>query len=280
MKILILFFILIFNLFANDLKNHQSIILSSFSTYSNAQNFIKNYLEDIKKPVFIIKSKRDFFIVTIGIYTTKEDVYNAINKLPNEIKKFQPFRGNFNYDLTTSNAHILYTNLKKDAHIPLKEKSIIENTNPFIDSISLGIGKTNKQKDIQRLSAQKNFKEKIYLSDNLHLTGYFDFAFSRFNFDEKNIYSLSITPVFNYTFNHIKSFLPYVFVGIGTSYITNTKADDKNFSTNFQFEDRIGLGVKKDNLDFQLGYFHYSNASIKKPNDGIDLILLNAIYNY
>jgi len=63
MKIITLFFLLIFSLYANDLKNHQSIILSSLSTYSDAQIFIKIKLQNIKKPIFIIKSNRGFFIV-------------------------------------------------------------------------------------------------------------------------------------------------------------------------------------------------------------------------
>ena len=150
----------------------------------------------------------------------------------------------------------------------LKEEQTINKKDSYIDSISIGIGKINSNNS-QRVSIQKNFNKNIVLSDSLQLNGYFDFAMSKFNFKEKNIYTFSISPVFKYNFNTINNFTPYIFAGIGASYLSNTQADGKNFSTNLQFEDRLGIGIKKEKIDFQLGYFHYSNASIKKPNDGI-----------
>jgi lipid A 3-O-deacylase len=161
----------------------------------------------------------------------------------------------------------------------------LNNTQPnnkkdlFINSISIGVGKINSNSS-QRISVQKDFKEKIFLGDILKLSGYFDLALNRFDFNEKNIYNLSFTPVFKYNFNPIKNFTPYIFGGIGASYLSKTKTEQKNYSTHFQFEDRLGVGLKKKDLDFQIGFFHFSNASIKKPNDGINMILLNIGYNF
>lgn len=66
-------------------------------------------------------------------------------------------------------------------------------------------------------------------------------------------------------------FGPYAEVGLGAAVFDHVRLANKNFSTGFQFTERVGLG-----FDFPGGWFagwqysHYSNASIKTPNDGID----------
>ncbi|WP_428026209.1 acyloxyacyl hydrolase [Arcobacter sp.] len=154
-----------------------------------------------------------------------------------------------------------------------------QQTNLYINSISIGIGKI-KSNNAQRVSVQKNLKKEIFLSDYLKLKGYFDLALNRFDFNEKNIYELSLTPVFKYDLNLSNNFTPYIFGGIGVGYLSSTKADGKVYSTHFQFEDRLGIGIKKDKIDFQLGFYHISNASIQTPNDGIDMVLLNFMYSF
>jgi len=291
MKIITLFFFLIVSVYANDLKNNQSIILASLSSFSNAQNFIKDRLQNNTEPVFILKSDRGFFIVTLGIYSTKKEVYNAQAKLSKEMRALDPFRGNFDYNLTQSNEAILYTTFKKSSPVMTKnniftipndtvKKKLTQKKNHSIDSIALAIGKTANDKNLQRISIQKNFKEKFSLTDNLQFDGYFDFSTTRFDFGQKNIYNFSITPVFQYNLIQRKNFGTYLFAGVGVSLFSDTMADTKNLSTYFQFDDRIGIGLKKEMIDFQLAYFHNSNGSIKEPNDGIDMILLNIMYKY
>jgi len=179
--------------------------------------------------------------------------------LSKDIKKLRPFRGDFAYDLTKPNEAILYSTLKAplpkvaESNVATIKKdkvptniSKVQKKNSYIDSIAFGLGKTAKQKELQRVSVQKNFQEKISLNDSLQFDGYYDFALTRFDFIKKDIYSFSITPVFKYNFSKVKNYTPYLFAGIGVSYF----------------------------------YFHNSNASIKEPNDGIDMVLLNIMYNY
>lgn len=54
-------------------------------------------------------------------------------------------------------------------------------------------------------------------------------------------------------------------------------------STHFLFEDRIGFGIEigtesKHDLNFK--YLHYSNADIKKPNQGTDIFMFSYIYSF
>ena len=64
--------------------------------------------------------------------------------------------------------------------------------------------------------------------------------------------------------------------GIGATLMSHTRFSNKEFSTAFQFGDHIGLGWALNN-QWRLGlrYSHFSNASIKKPNPGFDMLSLS-----
>ncbi|MCM8791932.1 MAG: acyloxyacyl hydrolase [Candidatus Omnitrophica bacterium] len=65
---------------------------------------------------------------------------------------------------------------------------------------------------------------------------------------------------------------PYLEAGLGFSYFT---LQTREQATQFNFTETIGTGINyflKENLSLNLGYRfqHLSNASIRKPNKGID----------
>lgn len=64
---------------------------------------------------------------------------------------------------------------------------------------------------------------------------------------------------------------PYVDAGLGASYFNHTRFGSKVISTRFQFSEHLGLGVQIDRFTIGWQYSHYSNAGIKKPNDGLDM---------
>ncbi|MCM8782813.1 MAG: acyloxyacyl hydrolase [Candidatus Omnitrophica bacterium] len=71
---------------------------------------------------------------------------------------------------------------------------------------------------------------------------------------------------------HLNRLSPYLEAGLGFSYFT---LQTREQATQFNFTETVGLGINyflKDNLSLNLGYRyqHLSNASIKKPNKGID----------
>ena len=70
----------------------------------------------------------------------------------------------------------------------------------------------------------------------------------------------------------------YLEAGIGGSYFEQTHLSNRRLSTQFQFEDRIGLSWQyssSSDARITLSYFHYSNADIKRPNDGLDFFTLS-----
>jgi lipid A 3-O-deacylase len=81
---------------------------------------------------------------------------------------------------------------------------------------------------------------------------------------------VSFAPVFVYEFGsgQIK---PFIEAGVGVSMFTGASAGDQKFGSAFNFEDRLGAGLKfGDTQRVALRVTHYSNAGIKEPNDGIE----------
>ncbi len=64
---------------------------------------------------------------------------------------------------------------------------------------------------------------------------------------------------------------PYLDAGLGAAYFNHTRLGNRQFSTRFQFSELIGLGVQIDRFSIGWQYSHYSNAGIKRPNDGVDM---------
>ncbi|OWT77515.1 MULTISPECIES: acyloxyacyl hydrolase [unclassified Achromobacter] len=67
--------------------------------------------------------------------------------------------------------------------------------------------------------------------------------------------------------------------GVGPTVFNRTKFADETISTAFQFGDHIGFGYQFDQHNrISLRYSHFSNASIKTPNPGLDVT--NLTYTY
>lgn len=65
----------------------------------------------------------------------------------------------------------------------------------------------------------------------------------------------------------------YLEMGIGPTIFSRTRFAGESISTAFQFGDHLGLGLLiGQNTRIRLRYSHFSNASIKKPNPGLDIV--------
>lgn len=297
MKKLIVYF-LIFScyLFASELKNNQTIILSNTVNIENAKAFIKKNIKNQKEPIFIFKSDK-YYITSYGIYNSKEDVSKAIKNLPQNLKNQKPYRMELSYDLyeaihNRSNL-VYFKDIKKDK-ITFTEKkvNILEKKNEtlppvksenenFLDSFSIGFGQNKSSNNIFRLGIQKNFKNIIYENRYGYLGGFYDVSLNKWSYDDSDVYGMTLSPVFVYYFKtNLKKIKPYLEAGIGASYISTTSTAQKNFSTRFQFEDRFGFGFESKSYRLSFLYFHYSNSDIKKPNDGMDMFILNFTHEF
>lgn len=70
--------------------------------------------------------------------------------------------------------------------------------------------------------------------------------------------------------------LPYLELGVAASWLSETEIGGRKLSLHFQFEDKVGAGVrfgKKKQYDMSIRGVHYSNASLKRPNSGVNLLM-------
>lgn len=103
--------------------------------------------------------------------------------------------------------------------------------------------------------------------------------------DEGSLTDVGITPVwtlYNERFarNLIK---PYLEFGIGLHYLSEKEVGVKTFSTNFQFGDHIGVGVKfgpREAYKVTYQFQHLSNGGLDAPNPGINFHLLSFGYSF
>ncbi|NLC34991.1 MAG: acyloxyacyl hydrolase [Alcaligenaceae bacterium] len=92
-----------------------------------------------------------------------------------------------------------------------------------------------------------------------------------------SVWQLSATPFLRWTWADRY----YIEAGIGATAFSRTTFANKTISTAFQFGDHIGVGMHvTDNSRLSLRYSHYSNAGIKRPNPGLNILQLNYSYQY
>ena len=140
--------------------------------------------------------------------------------------------------------------------------------------LSLGYGVGNEDIDIYRFGVKKEYSSRWFENGPGYLSGFFELSYNRWVYNSDEINGIAFSPVFVYYFGKDTDyFRPYVSGGIGVALIDEYHIRNRNLSTRFQFEDRVGMGARIGSIDMNISYFHYSNAGLKSPNDGIDIWL-------
>ena len=134
------------------------------------------------------------------------------------------------------------------------------------------IGQSGDSTMVYRLGAQWNWDSSWWQSSVGRLTGYWDAGYTYWEGDETSgNHSLSFSPVFVYEFAG-ESVQPYIEAGIGVAAFTSTELEDNDLGSSFQFEDRIGAGLRFSGQEIGIRALHYSNAGIKQPNPGVNFL--------
>ncbi len=141
--------------------------------------------------------------------------------------------------------------------------------------LNAAVGRTEKSTSTVRIGLQKDFQSRWWQSDVGFLTGYWDAGYTFWKGDKRSDnHSISVSPVLVYQFN-ADVFKPYIEAGIGVALFENTRIESRNLGSSFQFEDRLGVGVRFYNQALSVRATHYSNAGLKNPNDGIEAYSLH-----
>ena len=153
-----------------------------------------------------------------------------------------------------------------------------------LDGITFGAGPANEDIVAYRFSLRDEFKRSWFETKVGRLTGTWDFSIGVWDGNDDEVVVLAASPVWVYEFNARPFGLhPYIDIAVGVSLISDNEIDGRELSTHFQFEDRIGLGVRfgdKHQHALIFNYFHYSNANFEKPNDGIDIFMTSFVYRF
>ena len=142
--------------------------------------------------------------------------------------------------------------------------------------VEFSVGQTGQTSQTYRLGMKFDWDKSWLQSDVGRLTGYWDGAYTYWDGDKRSsVSSLSFSPVFVYEFagENVK---PYVEAGIGVALFSSTQIEDNKLGSAFNFEDRIGFGLRfNGGHEIGIRATHYSNAGIKEPNDGIESYALH-----
>ena len=145
-----------------------------------------------------------------------------------------------------------------------------------LDGITVQIGESSENTTTYRIGAQWEFGRTLWQSagGGMQLDGYWDAGVTRWS--SLGATSLTLTPMFRLNFaTSVAGVTPFLEGGIGAAYFTETDLDDQDLGSKFQFEDRLGAGLRfASGSEVGVRYYHYSNAGIKQPNDGIDMAAL------
>lgn len=154
---------------------------------------------------------------------------------------------------------------------------------PAVDTASLEVGTTSKAR-IVRFGVQSQWDKKWFVSNGTHLSGYWDLSLAQWRGTQhrnipgetQNITNVGFTPVFRFQADDKLGW--YAEGGIGLNLLSKRyDNDDDQLSTHLQFGDHIGAGyVFSSGWDVGLKIQHFSNGSYKKPNDGVNFLILKA----
>jgi lipid A 3-O-deacylase len=155
------------------------------------------------------------------------------------------------------------------------------------DSLSVEFGAGDKTKMV-RVGAQWKWDRTWWHSNGTHIGGYWDLTVAQWRGNRfrnipgstQNISAVGITPVFRLQNDSLKGL--YAEAGIGAHLLSELyDNNDKQLSTRFQFGDHVGVGyVFSNNADLSLKIQHFSNGSIKKPNDGVNFAVVRLSFPF
>jgi lipid A 3-O-deacylase len=147
-----------------------------------------------------------------------------------------------------------------------------------VDSVSLEVGRGNDRTNVVRVATQWRWRKERPLDERWRLHGYWEASVGAWDSEDHSSADFALTPVFRFE-RHGRPRVPYVEAAIGFHILSRHISRDRLFSTNFQFGDHLGAGIRSDNYDFGVRVQHISNGGIRHPNPGINFVLLRFQYH-
>ena len=91
---------------------------------------------------------------------------------------------------------------------------------------------------------------------------------------------VELSPIFRYNISK-DNWFSFIETSVGISVFSRSSMNEKQFSTNFQFANMLAVGgYISEKASWNLQLQHYSNNSIKLPNNGINFYNFGISYKY
>jgi lipid A 3-O-deacylase len=146
-----------------------------------------------------------------------------------------------------------------------------------IDGVSLEVGRGNEETNLLRVSLLDQWRKPEGAVGDWRLAGYWELSGAIWDNPEESSIDLGLTPVLR-----IERTSLYVEGAIGFHLVQRRISAARVFSTAFQFGDQIGAGCRfgpGGRYDLGLRLQHISNGGIRRPNPGINFLLVRLQYN-
>lgn len=153
---------------------------------------------------------------------------------------------------------------------------------PSVDAVAVMAGAASHARNhvrMVRVALQRQWHEHWLPLGHWSLTGYWEWGFGYWHGNagdtgNRSLESVDFRPVLRWQYHNPSIDGPafYVEFGTGPALVSATEIDNRRLSTVFQFGSHIGVGMRfGPHGRFEVAYrlMHYSNADIKRPNDGM-----------
>lgn len=134
---------------------------------------------------------------------------------------------------------------------------------------------------VYRVGVRDYWQEPWWENANSLLGSYWELDFGYFDADEDNLSDVGISAALRWQSK--RPWAAYAEIGSGAHFFSHTRLEGRSLSTALQFGSWLGVGMTfGERKRYELGYryVHYSNAGIKRPNDGLDAHLLHVGWRF
>jgi len=135
--------------------------------------------------------------------------------------------------------------------------------------------------DIFRVGRQWEFKRTFWQGDSARVSGYWEGSLNYWSADRDDVFAVALSPVFVLSFGEDDgNYHPFIEAGVGLALLSDDRVGGRLMGSSWQFEDRIGFGLRSQRLGFHYRYMHYSNGDLSKPNQGLDAHVIGMTYSF
>jgi hypothetical protein len=149
------------------------------------------------------------------------------------------------------------------------------------DGVSVEIGRGDENSELARAALQLKWQKKWFADTGWEVGGYWEASLGAWTTD-KTLIDFGFTPVFRLQRADVAG--PYVEAAIGFHLLSDLSISrTRLFGSHFQFGDHVGAGWRfgpRGRNDIGVRLQHLSNGGIRRPNPGINFLVLRLAYHF